>query len=640
MNSFVIDFPVDQFLSVLMARFFLSRFFPSESVSLFCFRMFLSLYSTDCHCSFTSMSRRCTQCLVSREFSFFQPRVVTTDENYLLQTCSKCRNRNRVSGRVRQRRPALAELNPNVVIGQQSNDNILPPRSPPHLPLPRPLFFPPNLSSRPSPPSPPFFPPNPPPSGPSPPGPPPPGPPPPGPLPLPLGLSLLDFSLSGPLPGFALPSSSLSNLSLPRLFSSSLPPPGVPHLSLIDLPLPGLPHLSLPGLAPPGLPGLLPPGLPSPGLPGLLLPGLPLPGLPGVLPPGLPPPGLPGLLSPGLPLPGLPDLLPPGLPLPGLPIIFPHRRRRVSVDSAASFQNEYGFQGNRNTLNSASVPLAFNHPDNAIYRTKRLDLGTMTVVCTHYHALHWCSERPKESALSSTSFEKCCKKGVVPLSGFRTPPNTIRKLLEGRGRQERYFQENIRQYNAALTFTSMGCVQDTRAISNHGPHSFQVHGEVYHLQGPLESDSNATARYAQLFFHNPAYATDLRHQRNPELDREVLGDFSQMLEDVNPYVGMYRTARERLQITPNNINNVMDIPWVLLNQRLQLVVEQGADWRRHNLPSAAEVAIVMIGDETDQPNQRNIQLQTRKTFQNPSGCVRISQNHASYMPLHYVLFFP
>lgn len=71
-----------------------------------------------------------------------------------------------------------------------------------------------------------------------------------------------------------------------------------------------------------------------------------------------------------------------------------------------------------------------------------------------------------------------------------------------------------------------------------------------------------------------------------------------MLEDVNPYIGIYCTARERLQITPAAIDTT--IPRILFNPQLQLVIEQGVDRRRHNLPTAAEVAVIMIGDESDQ----------------------------------------
>ena len=93
------------------------------------------------------------------------------------------------------------------------------------------------------------------------------------------------------------------------------------------------------------------------------------------------------------------------------------RSRRLSIHSKDFFQREYSF-ANPVELDKSLVPLAFDHPDNSVHRTRRLDLGRMTIECEHCHALHWSSERLRASALISTVFEKCCKKGIVPLSLF------------------------------------------------------------------------------------------------------------------------------------------------------------------------------------------------------------------------------
>lgn len=410
------------------------------------------------------MSRRCTACAHTLDFAFFQPRVPTTDENRLLQTCSGCRekDKNRRSNRLQQRRSALTELNPN---------NLAPINAP-----------------------------------------------------------------TGSVTG-----AQSTAVRRPRDDNDDILPSAV-------------------------------------------------------------------------------------------------RQRRLSVDSNASFQHEYGFVATRIVLDKSSVPVAFNDPVNAIHRTKRLDLGLMTNQCPHCDALHWRTERVRASGLNSPEYEKCCKVGIVPLAPFQDPPRALQHLLQGEGPQERNFCKHIRRYNAALTFTSMECVADIRVAGQRGPNSFQVHGEVYHTQGPLEPNSSQEAQYAQLFFYDPAYAADLRHQRNPTLDRAVMGDLTQMLEDVNPFISVYRTAREQLHSISET--SVPDESRVLLNPRLTLVMEEGADRRRHNLPVADEVAVIMLGEETGEPTRRDIQLQLRGTDFNPSGCKRISQNHASYMSLHYVLLFP
>lgn len=68
-------------------------------------------------------------------------------------------------------------------------------------------------------------------------------------------------------------------------------------------------------------------------------------------------------------------------------------------------------------------------------------------------------------------------------------------------------------------------------------------------------------------------------------------------------------------------------------------MEVGADRRRENLPTSNEVAAIII-DEYDKPCERDIFLTERVNGINGTSMKRISQNHAAYMPLHYVLLFP
>lgn len=103
----------------------------------------------------------------------------------------------------------------------------------------------------------------------------------------------------------------------------------------------------------------------------------------------------------------------------------PCRQRRVSIDSDTSFQHEYGPTTKRTVLDASSIPQGFNHPLNATHRTKRLDLRRMTYQCLHCYALHWPSERDRESSLNSPTFQKCCKVGIVPLTLFQDPPRIL-----------------------------------------------------------------------------------------------------------------------------------------------------------------------------------------------------------------------
>ncbi|KAF9497060.1 hypothetical protein BDN71DRAFT_1547212 [Pleurotus eryngii] len=87
----------------------------------------------------------------------------------------------------------------------------------------------------------------------------------------------------------------------------------------------------------------------------------------------------------------------------------------------------------------------------------RHDLGPMNVLCHHCRALHWNAERTVESTRSSTpQFGTCCNHGKVNLPAPPAPPQVLHNLLQGSDAQCTEFRTNIRAYNMALAFTSLG----------------------------------------------------------------------------------------------------------------------------------------------------------------------------------------
>ena len=103
----------------------------------------------------------------------------------------------------------------------------------------------------------------------------------------------------------------------------------------------------------------------------------------------------------------------------------------------------------------------------------------------------------------------------------------------------------------------------------------------------------------------------------------------------NPYIPLYQTARERLQAR----QHTAELSRVILNPQMRLVLEEGADRRRENLPTSDEVAVI-IPDENSDPSCRDIILAERGGPADQPRCHRINATHAAYMPLHYVLLFP
>ena len=85
----------------------------------------------------------------------------------------------------------------------------------------------------------------------------------------------------------------------------------------------------------------------------------------------------------------------------------------------------------------------------------------------------------------------------------------------------RTFCQHIQSYNSALTFTSVSYNKDTCLDLSRGIHCFQIQGELYHYQGPLVPGSQEILSFAQLFFYNLDYATNIHTDQHPQLDYSI-----------------------------------------------------------------------------------------------------------------------
>ena len=252
-------------------------------------------------------------------------------------------------------------------------------------------------------------------------------------------------------------------------------------------------------------------------------------------------------------------------------------------------------------------------------------LGPLTARCTACNALHF--------QFTGGFSEPCCKKGDVVLPPIRKPPAYLYALLTGDDPRCHAFRTHFRAYNCAFAFTSVSYKKDTRIDpAMGGIQCFQICGQLFHFHGPLRPPSHETPSFAQLFFYDPAYATDIRANQYSQLDRTILLRLTEMLTDCNPFIRIYKTARERLATQQADFR-------ILLNPRLQLVIEAGADRRRENLPTSNEVTVI-IPDEFTDASRRDLVLAVREAGQDCPQLHTINVTHPAYMPLHYVLLFP
>lgn len=253
----------------------------------------------------------------------------------------------------------------------------------------------------------------------------------------------------------------------------------------------------------------------------------------------------------------------------------------------------------------------------------------MDKVCHDCGAKHWKSELPANATANKTFWMSCCKAGAAKVDLLKEPPQYLKDLYESTDARGQTFKNNLRRYNAAFAFTSLRCEVSSKNISNM---PFQIHGQMYHTQGPLSVEDSNQAKYAQLYIFDSEYAASIRSLNNSELDNELIRELSSVIHRCNPYVHLYKTAHEILEKTDEEGSFIRVYP----SMRIELVA--GRDRRTENVPTANEVAGI-LPNESSSDTFRVIRIYLRNSEHGPSFST-ISQTHALYIPLHYTLLFP
>lgn len=113
------------------------------------------------------------------------------------------------------------------------------------------------------------------------------------------------------------------------------------------------------------------------------------------------------------------------------------------------------------------------------------------------------------------------------------------------------------------------------------------------------------------------------HSTDTDFNQDIVRILKGVLDDTNPYVQQYRCASELLSTRPS-----VDLKLCLINSRFH-------DGRQYNIPTASEVAALIIGDQDAEFGVRDIVVESKA---GPPR--RINELHACYLPLQYPLLFP
>ncbi|CAF4463959.1 unnamed protein product [Rotaria sp. Silwood2] len=118
----------------------------------------------------------------------------------------------------------------------------------------------------------------------------------------------------------------------------------------------------------------------------------------------------------------------------------------------------------------------------------------MDNLCRHCNALHFRGECASDR---QDEFKQCCHYGSIQLPELLPYSDEIKVLLQGTDIDSRNFRENIRSYNNARAFVSMGAQIDLP--QGYGPYCFRIHGQIYHRIGPLHPEPDQRAQFGQLY---------------------------------------------------------------------------------------------------------------------------------------------
>ncbi len=131
--------------------------------------------------------------------------------------------------------------------------------------------------------------------------------------------------------------------------------------------------------------------------------------------------------------------------------------------------------------------------------------GNRDVPCSKCGAHMWACERLARSFERSPTFSLCCERDTVRLPLLQETPDPLRLYHESNLPQHKRFREQIRVYNSALAFTSVGVKLDDCFTRSGGVPTYHIHGQLSHRIGsllPEQTGGQCRPMFAQLYIHD------------------------------------------------------------------------------------------------------------------------------------------
>lgn len=262
----------------------------------------------------------------------------------------------------------------------------------------------------------------------------------------------------------------------------------------------------------------------------------------------------------------------------------------------------------------------------------RQSLGSMDRRCINCSALMWIKEK-SAGGNSNPRFQICCGNGQYVLSPFTPTPVYIKHLLQRDDEECKEFKRNIRGYNNALSFTSLGVNLDTSVHnSNGGAFCFRIHGSLYHRIGSVLPGANQTPKFAQIYIYDGTeeQQLDARLNHMNHLYRPTLSMLQSLMHSLpNPFVTLFKTMKHYIDTNPDMVSNM----------KFVIKADRTPDPRRYNDQYVNEVAVLIVDcGESDGRSHSNRDIVLRPL--NGGELLSITEIHLNYDPLSYPLMFP
>lgn len=256
--------------------------------------------------------------------------------------------------------------------------------------------------------------------------------------------------------------------------------------------------------------------------------------------------------------------------------------------------------------------------------------GSLNIPCQFCNALNFEAEKPSDG-----KFNTCCHKGKIKLPQRRPFPSYLQNLMTNIDAPDyQNFKQNIRSYNSAISFASMGAKLAAN-VPGYGPYCFKVQGQIYHRTSHLHPPEGQQRKFAQLYVLDTAEAIEQRLNlpENNNCLPNVMHELDMIMRE-NPYTLAFKKLSE-VESQHKEYARAQNIPMPRVNMVLRR--DRHSDNRRYNLPTSNEVAMVFQNDDGEPPFQRDIRIYPRNDEQ---PFINLNILSTNLDPMTYPIFYP